>query len=173
MYLAWVSAKRSSCSDQAHNSRMKKIIVCATLGCLTLLLACQKSDDPQPPTPTQLLVGKKWQLQASTITALNQPPIDLYALTASHTKDDFEQFDLPNTFIYDEGLTKYGTSSQQTQRGTWTLSADNKQLEIAYSSRKYDYTIDELTSSLLKVHINQVQSSGATSVLTNTFVVIP
>ncbi|QKG55058.1 lipocalin family protein [Hymenobacter sp. BRD67] len=152
---------------------MKKTLACITLASLNSLFACHKNEDPQPPTTTQLLVGKKWQLQASTITALGQPPIDLYALSASYTKDDFEQFDLPNVFTYDEGPTKFSASSPQTQRGTWALSTDNTHLTITYNNHTADYIIDELTSTALKVHINQVQSNGATSVLTNSFVVIP
>lgn len=152
---------------------MKKTITCVALGSLTLLFACHKDNEPQPATTTQLLVGKKWQLQTSIITAPNQSAIDLYALTASYTKDDFEQFDLPNVFTYDEGPTKYSAASPQTQKGTWTLSTDNTQITIVYSSRATNYVIDELTSTSLKAHINQVQSNGATSVLTNTFVAIP
>jgi len=152
---------------------MKKTIICVALGSLTSLFACHKDVEPQPATITQLLIGRKWQLQTSVITAPNQPVIDLYVLTASYTKDDFEQFDLPNVFTYDEGPTKYSSASPQTQQGTWMLSTDNTQLTLAYSSRITNYVIDGLTPTSLKVHINQVQSNGITSVLTNTFVVVP
>lgn len=152
---------------------MKKTISCLVTVSCALLVGCHKNDAPQPATPAQLLVGKKWQLQSSLITAPSQPPIDLYALTASYTKDDFEQFDLPDVFTYDEGPTKYGTSSQQTQRGTWALSTDNTRLTVKLGTRTTEYLLEEVTSASLKFRITQRQGGGSTSVLTHTFVVIP
>lgn len=135
---------------------------------------CKKAD-PAPPTATQLLTGKKWQATSASII-LNAPgatPTDTYALTPPCFRDDFERFDAPNTFTYDEGPTKCFAADPQTQLGLWAFSRNDTQLIVTYAGLSALYTVDELTATSLKVHSVSTNSNGVDETSTVHFMAIP
>ena len=139
-----------------------------------MLFSCaKKGDDPTPPpTRTQLLSAKKWQVKSSIIEGQGQPTVDIYALTPIDKRDDFQRFDLPNTFVYDEGPTKFRAIDPQTQLGLWALSNNDTQLTISFRGYTNTYLIEELTSTSLKTRLEQPQSNGTVAVTTSEFVAI-
>ena len=146
---------------------------------LPVVLACsffscsKKEKDPTPPlTRTQLLSSKKWQLRSATIEGPGQPIIDIYALTSPCTRDDYEQFNLPNTYVNDEGLTKCGTADPQTKLGLWALINNDTQLTVTYDGQSNTSTIDELTESTLKVTSIQPQGNGTNAIIKGAYVSI-
>ena len=153
---------------------MQKIIVLFCITALSIAGGCKK-ETPTPSislTATQMLTGKKWQVRSSTIVAPGQPNVDLYALSAPCTRDDFERFDSPNTYFYEEGATKCDPGDPQTQLGIWALSNNDTQLTVTYSGFTKSLLIDELTTTSLKTRMLELQSNGTTSVTTTTFSVI-
>lgn len=128
------------------------------------LSSCHK-DDPAP-TSTQLLTGRKWQVTSSIIEAPGQPTVDLYALTAPYTRDNFEQFNTPDSYTLDEGPTKYQSTDSQTQLGTWTLNSSNMQLVVTRNGSNSTFTIEELTTTAFKRRATLLQSNGTTATIT-------
>ena len=140
---------------------------------LTLAACSKKKDDPTPPaTRSQILSAKKWQLRSSTIEAPGQQLVDLYALLGACSKDDFEQFNSPNTFIYDEGLTKCAASDPQKQVGVWALTNNDTQLTITAAGSSATVQIDELTDSSFKFSLLEPQSNGVNAIIKQAFVAI-
>ena len=141
---------------------------------LLATVACsKKKDDPTPPaTRAMMLSAKKWQLRSSTIEAPGQQLVDIYAQLGSCSKDDFEQFSLPNTFIYDEGPTKCGPADPQIQVGVWALTNNDTELTITAAGSSETFKITELTESSLKVSTTQPQGNGINAVVKESFVAI-
>ena len=143
------------------------IVACMFFSCT------KKGDEPMPPpTRTQLLSAKKWQGKSSIIESPGQPTVDIYALTPPDKRDDFQRFDLPNTFVYDEGPTKFRAIDPQIQLGLWALSNNDTQLTISFRGYTNTYLIDELTSTSLKTRLEQPQSNGSKAVTTTSFIAI-
>ena len=123
-------------------------------------------------TRVQMLSAKKWQLRTSTIEAPGQQIVDIYAQLGSCSKDDFEQFSLPNTFIYDEGPTKCNPADPQKQVGVWALTNNDKELTITAAGSSDTFQIVELTENSLKVSTTQAQGGGISAVIKESFVAI-
>lgn len=140
---------------------------------LALTSCTKKKEDPTPPiTRAQILSAKKWQLRSSTIEAPGQPLTDIYAQLGACSRDDYEQFNSPNTFIYDEGLTKCSPADPQTQVGVWALTNDETQLTITAAGSSMTSKIDELTETLLKTTTIETQGNGVNAIIKSTYVVI-
>lgn len=143
---------------------------------LACTLSCgkeEKKDDPQPPTQTQRLSAKKWQVRSSTLTSPTQPDVDLYALVRSCSQDDFVEFAAQRTFRSDEGPTKCQSTDIQTRLGVWALNANETQLMVTFNGSTTSYTIDELTDTSLRLTTNRTQSNGVVSTQKNSYVAIP
>ena len=138
-------------------------------------ISCAKTKEdpaPAPPTRTQLLTAKKWQIRSATIEGSGQPTVDLYPLIAPCSRDDFEQFNLPNTYVTDEGPTKCSPSDPQTQLGIWALTANDTQLTVTATGTSTTSTIEELTDTSLKLTTLQPQSNGTNATVRTAFVSI-
>jgi hypothetical protein len=133
--------------------------------------SCGKKD-PQPASRTELLVAKKWQVRSAVYQEAGFPDQDVYALSPACSRDDYEQFNTPNTFVYDEGATKCSASSPQTRVGVWALFNNDTQLAITDDGFRTTYTIDELTDKSLKISSSQPQTNGTTAILRATYVSI-
>ena len=145
-----------------------------TLACALTMFSCtKKKEDPTPPpTRMQLLTAKKWQIRSATIEASGQPTVDLYPLIAPCSRDNFEQFALPNTYIADEGTIKCSPSDPQTELGIWTLTANDTQLTVTATGTSTTSTIEELTATSLKLTTIQSQSNGTTATIRTALVSI-
>ena len=149
-----------------------RIVLMPIMACVFFSCA-EKGDDPTPPpTRTQLLSAKKWQGKSSIIEGQGQPTVDIYALTPLDKRDDFQRFDLPNTFVYDEGPTKFRAIDPQIQLGLWALSNNDTQLTISFRGYTNTYFIEELTSTSLKTRLEQLQGNGIMAVTTTSFIAI-
>ncbi|MDQ2770184.1 MAG: hypothetical protein M3Y54_06760 [Bacteroidota bacterium] len=145
----------------------------AVLFLLTVVACSKKNEDPAPAaTRVQMLSAKKWQLRSSTIEAPGQQLVDIYAQLGSCSRDDFEQFSLPNTFIYDEGLTRCSPADPQKQVGVWALTNNDTELTITAAGSSETFQIAELTETSLKVSTTQPQGNGINAVVKESFVAI-
>lgn len=143
---------------------MKKLSFFILLS-LGLLSSCKKDSEPAPPTRTELLTGKKWQVSGSQLESPGFPTVDTYALSQPCSQDDFEQYKLPNNYIHDEGPTTCTTNGSQTELGVWALLNDDSQLVITLNGASDTYTIEELTASTLKISLSIPQSTGVNATL--------
>ncbi|WP_375416349.1 lipocalin family protein [uncultured Hymenobacter sp.] len=140
---------------------------------LNLLPSCKgKKEDPAPLTPTQLLVGKRWELRSSVDSGPLFGTVDQYAAAPPCVRDNFLQFTEPNTCVYDEGPTLCDPSNPQTELGTWSLANDGTQLTISVGGYTVANTVDELTATSLKLTWTQMQGT-TTAVRKNTYVAVP
>ncbi len=98
-----------------------------------------------------MLSAKKWQIRSSVLTAPNTPTVDVYAIAQPCTLDNFIQYAAPNTFIYDEGLTKCQAIDAQQRLGIWALGSNDTQLTVSFNGFTTIYTIDEVTDTSLKL----------------------
>jgi hypothetical protein len=152
---------------------MKKIPTLFTVGWLAFIGACNKKEPaPATPTRTQLLVGKKWQLTSDVLSYTGYPNSNLYAQMRPCSQDDYRQFNLPNTYVHDEGATKCSTLASQTTLGIWAFSANDSKLTITDQNYSDTYTITDLTESSLTMTMPVPQSLGGDATATLTFTVI-
>ena len=130
-----------------------------TLGLLSALWACKKKE-PEPPTRIQLLTDKKWQLRSFVFSFPGAQDIEYFGLIRPCQQDDYYQFNLPNTLVTNEGLTKCSPNLPQTQLGTWALSNKDTMLSIGNKDTTITYTILRLTSDSLKISSRKPQPIG-------------
>jgi hypothetical protein len=135
------------------------------LGSFTLITGCKK-DDTTPDTKSVLTSGS-WKLTSWT----SDPAFpngsgatipDLYNQLPSCTKDDLSVFNANGTYNEDEGASKCNPADPQVfNQGTWTLSVDNKTLNITAGGRTTENTLVSVSSSEIKATFNL--SDGASS----------
>jgi hypothetical protein len=150
---------------------MKKISILLIIGFLTFTGSCKKKD-PEPATPTQLLVGKKWQLISDVLSYPGYPDTNLYTQMRPCSHDDYRQFNTPNTYVYDEGATKCSILDSQTTLGLWAFSDNDSKLTITDTNYSDTYTVVELSDSSLKMTMPVPQSIGGDATATLTFTVV-
>lgn len=141
------------------------LLSCWVLGALG---ACQQKD-PAPLTRTQLLINKKWQLRSAIFSFPGAQDVEYFGLVRPCSRDDYQQFNLPNTLVMDEGLLKCSARLPQTQTGTWTLSANDTRLSMTNKDTIITYTILRLTSDSLKLSAAQPQPIGIDAKLTHVY----
>lgn len=152
--------------------KLKRLFLLLILGCATFSCAKKEPQPAQPASRTELLVAKKWQVRSAIYQEAGYPDQDVYALSPACSRDDYEQFNKPNTFVCDEGATKCSLSSPQTRLGVWALFNNDTQLTITDDGFSTTYTIDELTDKSLKISSIQPQTNGTTATLRSAYVII-
>lgn len=143
------------------------------LAIVGIATSCGKKEDmPTPLTPTQLLSSHHWLLRSSIESGPTIQTVDLYAASGVCTQDNLLQFATSNTFIYDEGPTKCTPSSPQTRLGLWALGKNDTQLTVVLDGYTSEYTIEELTTTSLKLTMVEMQGT-VTAVQKNVYVAVP
>lgn len=148
--------------------RQFKISLAIILTCA--ISACKK--DNELSARTQLLIDKKWQLQALIQSYPGSPDFDFFAHTDACSKDDYRQFEVPHTTRYDEGPTKCRAKDEQTQVGYWEFNNGDKELSINDPLSNDKFTILELSDKVLKMQRVLPQSTGLDLTQTFTYGVI-
>jgi hypothetical protein len=107
---------------------MKNILLVLALlaGFGILNTSCNKDDDANPPSTTELLTDKCWKL-ANAIDACDE--------------DDTEYFNADGTYLSDLGAVLCDPTDENTS-GTWELSSDEKTLSVTVSDGGFSFTID-------------------------------
>ncbi len=140
-----------------HIPMTKNLALTIAIG--SCFASCQKRD-PAPLSRTQLLADKKWYVESYVVTTPIASTQDIYPLIPSCRQDDFEQFILSGSFLYDEGLTKCNAADVQIQSGTWQLSTNDSQLTITFNSSTRIYIIAELTNKSLRLKSSERNAKG-------------
>jgi hypothetical protein len=141
-----------------------------------LFLRC--SDDDEPTTPAELLLGS-WGMTANTwspaydVDGNGQLITDEFALYPSCEKDDIYIFKESNVGEVNEGNTKCNAADPQSVPYTYLLKTNNTQLNISFSGQGItiglDFDIVQLDATTLKVKTTIVEN-GVTYTNTQTFV---
>jgi hypothetical protein len=120
------------------------VVICCTVMCL---IACKKHSESK--SKSELLTNGSWHVTAYTV----DPAIDfdgdgndetnVYAVMEQCIKDDHTTFFADGTAQLDEGATKCSPGDAQTTSLTWSISEDEKKLEV----QGIEYLIESLTEN--------------------------
>lgn len=130
---------------------MKNIYLFSVITGLALVFAgCEKDNDP--PSNSELIVGKDWKIISYFISENTTPPYDVFTSpnVTVCTKDDLYKFSTDGKYIIDEGATKcYQNDPQIYQEGTWTISENtlNRTYAVTGGAFTETYNILELTQN--------------------------
>ncbi|GAB3303398.1 hypothetical protein [Hymenobacter tenuis] len=142
---------------------MKLLTIVLSSGLLLFTTFCTKKDSITPKhvaTKNEFLLATKWQLtsyttrlKVSTVAEFSpdQVPEEGYNSISDWTKDDSWQFISNQSFIVDEGGTKFSSSTPQSRSGSWTLTPDAKTLSITIDRNLHTYEVLALDASTLKI----------------------
>ncbi|KAA5545645.1 lipocalin family protein [Adhaeribacter rhizoryzae] len=116
---------------------------------LLTLVGCQKDNDP--PSNSELIIGKDWLITNYLVTEDSRPSYDLFAMPniTVCTKDDIYKFSSNGNYIIDEGATRcFQNDPQIYQEGTWVISDNILKWTYPFQRGHFTetYTILELTS---------------------------
>lgn len=146
---------------------MKKRVIYLMLILFGVAMFSCKKDDAG--SLKDKLIGK-WMMVAMTSSPAFEGETDLFILKDSCSKDDIVIFNADGTVTNDEGVLKCDEEDPQTSSGgTWTLSSDNKTLQVTKNGTVANITIITLTSSEF-VGTRQQILNGVTYTYTMTFV---
>ncbi|MDB5262252.1 MAG: hypothetical protein JWQ14_1533, partial [Adhaeribacter sp.] len=84
---------------------------------------CEKDNDP--PSKSELIVGKDWKIKTYFVSENNGVPYDLFMTPNINncTKDDIYKFSSNGKYMIDEGATKCNPiHSQIYEEGTWVIT---------------------------------------------------
>jgi hypothetical protein len=112
-------------------------------------VACNKDDDDDNKSTEELLTAPScWKLVKSEGF---DPSTNTWVEEALENcdKDDCQKFNSDKSISFDEGATKCDPSDPQSYTGTWSLSADNKQLTLTALGLSFPQTIVEINSGKL------------------------
>jgi len=115
------------------------------LSLIILASACQQGEDIiNPPTAEEILADNPWLYTAHTIepgiVQGNLVITDLYAQLDSCDQDDIYSFSSTGAFTFEQGDIRCTPNSDQIiDNGTWTVSDDETELSLDFS------TIDDIT----------------------------
>ena len=117
---------------------------------MLVFAGCQKDDDP--PSNSELIVGKNWTITNYLVSENSSPPFDLFTTPGitNCTKDDIYKFSTDGKYIIDEGATRcYQNDPQIYQEGTWVISDNILKWTYPYQRGHFTetYTILELTQN--------------------------
>lgn len=113
--------------------------------------SCKKDDK----TKTELLTEHDWVLNSAIVN----PPFpyggtlitNLYEQYPACYKDDIYNFAENGTYLIDEGASKCNTGDPQVhETGTWTFNADETIIHFSSNAGSYEWSVNELNSSILK-----------------------
>ncbi|MGV3588044.1 MAG: lipocalin family protein [Adhaeribacter sp.] len=115
---------------------------------LLTLVSCQKDNDP--PSNSELIIGKNWLITNYLVTEDKRPSYDLFAMPniTICTKDDIYKFSSDGKYIIDEGATRcFQNDPQIYQEGTWVIADNILKWTYAFQRGHFTetYTILELT----------------------------
>lgn len=130
-----------------------------SLSLLGAAWACKKKE-PEPTTPTQLLTSRKWQLRSTIFSFPGAQDVEYFNLIRPCSRDDYQQFNLPNVLVTDEGAIRCSTALPQARTGTWALSNDDTRLSMGNKDTIITYTVLRLTSDSLKLSSREPQPVG-------------
>ena len=138
------------------------------------VLSCKKSEPTPAPTPAQKIVGK-YTFTTNTSTKNGVVKDNLAGRPACAT-DDISEFTTDGKLIDSEGATSCTPPRSFGVSRTYVLSPDGKALTITSTDssngtvRSEIYTVEELTSSMLKLSITITendQNGGTITVKVN------
>jgi hypothetical protein len=127
---------------------------------------------PVVPPGRELLTRPNWRItaltEATTDASGNTTTTDIFALTPACERDNFWKFNLTNQYVIDEGPTTCGSNSPQTTTDSWTLSSDEKELQLSLYGAAQIFSVKTLSSTTLELTSTSV-SNGTTTLSTVTF----
>ena len=124
-------------------------------------LSCKKE---VAPIPTTELLSKSWKMTNRTVltplagTPFEGMPTNWFGGNPC-ISDKIQTFQPDGTFLHEKANT---CTNDVQYKGTWMLTANNKNIDIKYTGGGYEdfnYILIELTSSKLKVQ--KIESVGA------------
>lgn len=108
---------------------MKKqftVLLTALSFSLFILASCQKDDDPDPKTKTELITQASWRFGGATVGGADAGP----ALQTCQ-KDNTMTFAVALTGVLNEGATKCNAGDPQTSNFTWNFQTNETILFIS------------------------------------------
>ncbi|GEO02787.1 hypothetical protein AAE02nite_04510 [Adhaeribacter aerolatus] len=113
-----------------------------------VFVGCEKDNDP--PSNSELIVGKDWKITNYLVTENTSPPYDLFTTPSvtNCTRDDIYKFSSDGKYMIDEGATRcYQNDPQIYQEGTWVIADNILKWTYPYQRGHFTetYTILELT----------------------------
>lgn len=147
----------------------KQLTFLATLLVLfsTLFFSCDKEDNPQQKTKTELLVSGSWKLKAATLGGA-----DAMSYIQDCQKDNIITFSANGNGIAAEGLTKCNSGDPDNVSFTWSFQSNETILNVSVPlimNGTNDMTINKLTEIDLIVTVAYNPPVGPASNLTLTF----
>ena len=132
---------------------------------------CKKDNDP--PSKSELIVGKNWKIKTYFVSENNGVSYDVFAgpNVSQCTKDDIYKFSSDGKYMIDEGVTKCSQQDSQIyEEGTWIIS-DNilkRTYPVTNGDFTESYTIIELIPTQMVLE-RTLKEQGSTYKLTITY----
>jgi len=130
---------------------MRKIFI--RLSAFFLLAASQVSCTDKnlggPKSKSDMLTRSPWYLEKFEQKTDNNPWVNNYAGLSDCVKDNFSFFQITNTLVINEGLTKCSPSDPQTITSSWRFAENNTKIMITLNTGELSCTIEQLDERML------------------------
>jgi len=147
---------------------MKKKITVALLATLSIFIfglsSCKKDDE----SAKDKFKDKNFYL-TNSIVMENNVVVSTYADMEECEKDDFIRFNSNNTGFYSEGNTKCDQSDEQITNFSWSLSNDDKQLDVVVYFLNFSFNILQNDGTNLRLSSTTIED-GKTYTIEQTYV---
>lgn len=123
----------------------------AIINCVLVLViaatfsSCKEDEDKAAEAKAKLTNVNEWKLVSLKVGTSDVP-------VEPCVGDNVFRFDPNNEYTMDEGATKCDPADPQTMTGEWSLTSNGEGLVITVDGATKITVIDELTSTILKIH---------------------